>query len=362
MGEYLFTPALGGTLHEGRRSWYNVLKDGLDLTWWTKNAIFKHNGLLISYYYGSQFQKWRKHFLVRNDVLVIADSGGFQMASLDVNIDPISVLKWQEENADIGIMLDRPIFSRRSTDVTVEDFQKALKISKRNAIIQSKEKKDGFSLYYVLHGMNERQLTIWWKEIPFYDLNFDGIAISLDFRNEVMALIKSVEFIYSKGYNGRIHVLLLTGQTTIPYVIWLQKYFEYVTQDSSSYILKGARFMEYSLFYPKLTIRLGYKGDNLNLTSLPCDCPVCKFIEENNLIDMLLRKKAYRLVALLISLHNLYQWLRIIKFWTSLINNREKYREAIKNNLGNQYVRYFDILNEVFESNEVKDNSLSRWF
>ena len=75
MGRYLMTPAVTGSLWHGRVTWRDPMHIGVDLAWWTDKSIIRHNGLLISYFYGKEYYNWRKHFNVRDDVLVIADSG-----------------------------------------------------------------------------------------------------------------------------------------------------------------------------------------------------------------------------------------------------------------------------------------------
>ncbi|MEM0485370.1 MAG: hypothetical protein QXD29_00710 [Thermoplasmata archaeon] len=295
--------------------------DELELLFWTKNSVFKKvcSYILISYHYGSKFSNFREAFRVRDDMVVIADSGGFQAITLGVRYNPIDILKWQERNADIAMIFDIPPVDKNLWLLPWDKFVECAKQTAKNAIemLQAKEK---VKLYAVLHGSTRKHIDFWFKQYERYD--FDGWAISTKRSEEASmpeAVATAASYLHEVGVKN-IHIFALTGFKTFPLIVYLSKYFKEITVDSSSYFIHNDIF--YLIFERRLKVGRKMKG---SLRPPPCFCPVCRYIETNNLDKWLEESKLSTKRNYIISMHNLFSVFQYVRLLYNLRDSDEFY-------------------------------------
>ncbi len=335
MNKAEFVPAIGEQLVH---CWAKGLKfNGYDLKFWSDESFFKHNIALQSCYYGingvtkNKKIKYRKSIKYDNDLTLISDSGGFQIASFKkkgevCNIEAIDSLRWQEENADICMNLDVP--PTLGGVPTYEDFIKALDTSVENFALFAKERKNyNMKLYNVLHGENLKLMEVWYDKVK--DFPFDGWAVGIKPPFDPMLQALGFMFLFEKGEVQKdscygVHFFGTSGKNVVPTLVYIAnmlKQKKKITYDSSSYNIGSIYRTYYSPFEigPSLSFGEKFKTENPDITSLPCRCPVCKNIK----VEDLNRTDIY--AGSLISLHNLYQYIDYNNTLNSLVKDKEKF-------------------------------------
>ena len=288
--------------------------------------------MLCSAFYGMR-DKWnyREEYNIPKDFLLIADSGGFEQATQGIRIEPIDVLKWQENNADIAFTLDVPPVNPENLKFTddMNYFKKCADQSIRNAECAQKNR-DNIKLYSVLQGHTKEQLDIWsQKKLTEYD----GTALS---HKSTHLVWLSVQAMYAKEQGVQnIHVLTGTGYNSVPIIVYLRKHFKQVTFDSSSYGM-GARNMQYNLPY-RYHLFFG-RAYNEKVKTLPCDCPICQAISIEDL------QTGTSISGALISLHNLYNYIQHVNFLDAIVDDEELFSNYIKRHTNEKTQRAYNFL------------------
>ena len=310
-----FTPAL--SVIEGQRSKEHFKQ--YSLTWWEDSSIFKYNAMLCSAFYGMQDKlggwTYRERYRIPKDFLLIADSGGFEQKNSDIRLLASDVIKWQENNADIGFTLDVPPVDANLQFTTDNDYFKKCADATINNSKTALSYRKKMTLYYVMQGHTTDQLEYWSNNMLS---QFDGCALSHKSKFLVWLAVQAM-FVKEKGIKN-IHVLTGTGKLSLPIIVYLRKHFKQVTFDSSSYGT-GARLRSYNADH-------GYHllfGDSYNnkVQTLPCDCPVCQIV---SIKDFQVKDSV---AGALISLHNLYTYIRHINFLNSIVDDDEIFNHYI---------------------------------
>ena len=292
------------------------------LNWWQQNSFFQYPAMLCSAFYGiKDCWNYREHYNIPKDVLLVADSGGFEQLTQNTRIEALDVLKWQENNADVGFVLDVPPLNPVTLG-PLDDFSlftKCAETTKRNAEIALRNRtNDKMKLYYVIQGSNRKELSHW---IDRVDLTvFDGVALSFKPPNDPLQIALLSSFTNEKQI-ANIHILLGTGHNVVPIIIYVSKYFRSLTFDSSSYG-KGARTMTYDLPF-RLQTQFG-RAYNNKLKILPCNCPVCSNLTINDF------QRGDSVSGALISLHNLYLYIQHVEFLKAIVEDEELFLNYIK--------------------------------
>lgn len=313
-----------------------------NLSWWDEQSFFKHNALLCSAFYGMKdCWNYREEYKIPKDFLLIADSGGFEQATQKIRIEPINVLKWQENNANIAFILDVPPINPENLQPIqdLQTFTKYAEATKRNAdIAQRNRTNNDMKLYYVLQGNTKQKMDLWIKDVDLS--HYDGLAVGPKPPNDPLQI--ALHGCYAKDKGIKIgHVLLGTGYNSVPIIVYLSKKLFPLTFDSSSYG-KGARTMSYDIPSHRLDIKFG-KSFNQNLKNLPCDCPVCSNI---SIPDFQTGKSVS---GALISLHNLYLYIKHIEFLNNIVEDEELYLRYITKYCTKKTVSAFNFINSYLE-------------
>lgn len=357
MNGALYVPAIGEQFNS---CWNRKLnyKD-FDLKFFTKKSHFNYDIALQCAYYGikkdNNGKTYRENIEFNKNKTLIGDSGGFQMLSLpNCDLTPIDSLRWQEQNADIMMNLDVP--PNFGEGYNYNKFQLALKNSIVNFKLFEKERQNYKSkLYNVLHGDNTPLMEEWYNNVKHF--NFDGWAIGVNPNNNAIVQAMGAMFLWEKGEFNKntcsgIHFFGKSGKHITPTMTYLaNKLLKLkVTYDSSSYNIGSIYRTYYSPFDigPHLGFGERFKEENPELQQLPCNCPVCKSVDN---LDILNGNEIYS--GVLISLHNMYQYISYQNTLNGLIKNKDKFLS---------YLRELGISDKTFKSFEFIDYCLENGY
>lgn len=283
-----------------------------DFKFFTEKSLFKYKYMLATAYYRIIQGDNDHRSSYPDDIVFIADSGGYQIESFSrkgkvVNITPMQVLRWIEQNADIGMNLDVPPWNT---------FNDPLKRSVENFGIFEKNRINyNFKLYNVLHGKSLNEITTWYNAVKQF--SFDGWAIGIDPAANVYLQLIGYMYLHEHdalNLSGSCHFFGMSGLPNMISLAMLSNYFDTaITFDSSSYNI-GSRFRHYTM-PENIRYRVKFGRDSRKqLKSMPCSCPVCcnTTISELYVQDDII-------APLLISLHNLYQHIKVNKFVNTIV-------------------------------------------
>jgi hypothetical protein len=329
----VYTPSITGIENRGR-----IEKEKLSFTldWWTKSAMYNYDALMISTFYGLDKWNFREYYKIpRKNFLLVADSGGYQISTQKVQIEPERVLKWMEDNVDVGMTLDAPPLDMSLKVVgSFENFKRGARKSKRNYDIMYRSWNGKLDLLKVIHGSKPKWIKYWYDQMK--DFEFSGLAFS---PKPLTVESVAINLAFAKHVGAKkVHIFLGTGADISPLTIYAKKFFDRLTFDSSSFSIAGARYRSYYLPYKfSKTIEFGgkYKG---NFKHLPCTCPVCQFATVKDMND------EGSLPGGLIALHNLYVYLQYFYFLKCLSDDKETYVSFLKTQELDNVIRMIDFL------------------
>jgi len=343
--DYKFVPSVFGILDRLSTTERRERRE-YSLDWWTDTALYYYDSLLVSAYYGMEKWDFREFYKIpRKNFLFVSDSGGWQVVTQSVKIEPIDLLKWMEHNADFGLTLDvppvDPISKKTYLDDQFEGFKKTAELSRRNYEIMHRHwKENDFQLLKVIHGVGPRQLDYWYRQVE--DLEFSGLAFSPHPPSEQNIAIL-LAYGRDKGAK-KVHIFTGTGIETTPIVIYGRKYFDQLTYDSSAFSTQGAALRAYFVPYDLGQKILFGKSYNSTLKQLPCNCPVCQLATVDDL------NSPGSVPGGLIALHNLWVYLMYCVFLDSITESKDIFIEYLRrNNLTEtiKAVRFLDLSEEV---------------
>jgi len=300
--------------------------NGKTSAWWRPTDMMNHSSLLVSYFYAQREPELRKKLQLPDDFILIGDSGGFQNVTQNADLRPLDVLRWQEANCEIGLILDHPPYdfsgSAQLGGESVDLFRKGLDITKNNIrSIVGKRQNTKMKLYGVIQGDTQEQREMWYKEVNEL-MEFDGWALSPKPASNPFQVAAYLLTAYEKGFKN-IHILQVSGYRGLAAIYYFTKYFkgDLITFDSSSFIRFGSesRRMQAGVFGDKF-IRVGKVKEKV------CDCKVCR-----NFPDISQFQQPDGKGGFLLSLHNLNMKLQECKVYKELIENDE---EDFINSLG----------------------------
>jgi len=317
------------------------------ISWYTKNSIIHHPHLLISY--GHRPDIPLRSFIDDENVTILGDSGGFQAVTLNQDFKAEDVIKWQNENCNIGITLDRPPL-RKLINISEEDwfkgdeFDKYMKISNDNANLMMSTKSQNLKLYLALHGFNKESRKRWLMNGLKEYQNWDGYAIASKPNSDLQVLADWL--IFAKENNLKnIHLLAISGTNTLPILVYMSQYFDNVWFDSSSYSM-GSRQRNYFLpFTYRKSLSLASMKENSIPKVLPCDCNVCSQIEDTNIFTS---NENTGWAGWLINMHNIVQTQRYITLLAGTVHNREIFDKIV----GDKVVNILNYIDKALQKEE----------
>ena len=338
-----YFPVLTGSDYEAKRGYYmnmeyfpveftesQYLINKYRIAWYTKDSIIHHPKVLVSY--AHRPDKPLREIFNDDGVKILGDSGGFQAVTLNMNIDPNDVIKWQNENCDIGITLDRPPL-RDLINVSPEawykgaEFEKYMKISNDNANLMMSKKNQNLKLYLALHGYDEATRKQWLIDGLKQYQNWDGYAIASKPNDDMKNLADWL--IFAKNNNLKnIHLLAISGATTLPIAAYMSRYFDSIFFDSSSYSMGSRQRIYYLPFTVRGKLSMASMKENNNgiPKTLPCDCQVCSKIKDTSIFSS---TENMGFAGWLVNIHNIVQTQRYITLLAGTIHDREVFGKIV---------------------------------
>ncbi len=303
---FIYTPAISGS--------FTIFPNKVpkEFWWWRDGAVVEHKALLISYGVRGDMdedihEKFVEFFSIDLDkTLVVADSGGFEIASKGKDIDVRELISWQFRNANVIISLDVPPRGSKNID-NVRDWNYCKKKSKEylKELVRfaSSRKAENKKIYGVVHGITLEEFNDWWDYvITDYWSVLDGISYAVRLWSNPLTTILCLAHAYYKGVKN-VHLLGVSGtRTFIPCIYW-QNMYNLLTADSSTFSIivgRGRCLRPVDL----TSVPIGKKSSRYH--TAPCHCPACTYARKLGLHD---RFKIDKEVKYLVTyFHNLF-WL-----------------------------------------------------
>ncbi len=318
-----FVPAVSTA--ETRWKEKDFIFKGKDSKFFTPESVFQYPYLLttVPYEIDKQTPDFREAYGYPKEYCLIADSGGFQIAKAqlggqDIGITPLQILRWMENNADIGMNLDSPPWT---------NFDKSLKTSQENfTVFQNNRENYDFKLYNVLHGKTLPEMIKWYSGVKDYE--FDGWAFGARPADNIYLQIIGYMFLRENNaahWETNFHLFGVSGIKNMLVLAMLSHEFGgSMTFDSSSYITG----MRYRRFYFPKDIRYGIefgRDAKKTMQSIPCRCPVCRRLEIDDLYS---QESPGAYVSLL--LHDLYQYIEVNRMINNMVSDDIVFMEYAK--------------------------------
>lgn len=343
------------------RSSSSLPKSGLILgkdpdfwSWWHKEkSVFYHPYTLGNAYTSRDRPNWREMHGLGPDANVLGDSGGFQifqktvLQGIQLNINPLEILRWQERNSNTGFIIDWPTGS----DDSDEFYEHCLSETIKNCqFYQDNMESKELRMLKVLHGHTEDRIKKWFDSLAKFDfLGKTGWSVGFHPSSDVFGQARMFAFLHSQGHRGYFHFLGVSGWNTMPLLVYASRFMDEVVFDSSSYA-SGYKSKSYLMPYD-----MG-RGDDISfgdriqsffdLEKPPCNCPVCHAIRESDvsfpdaMTDGLIGSH-------LISLHNLWLYVDRSRKLHALVADKERYHKYVHDNCSKEAYLALQYLDEV---------------
>ncbi|MFA5432863.1 MAG: hypothetical protein WC319_08335 [Candidatus Paceibacterota bacterium] len=310
----IYVPANGQQFENYWKNHPELEFNGYDIKYFTEKSAFQHDHALVNAYYNIDIENVRKTYGYPSNLKLLVDSGGFQIASFTrkgkpISIQPIDILRWIEKNADIGMNLDEPV---------VNDFDTSLKRSLENfQIFQNSRENYNFKLYNILHGHNLTQIKNWYNAVKEFD--FDGWAIGIKPSSNVFLQTLGYMVLHENNAKNLLNNIHFFGMSSIQNMLALAMLSHHfntkITFDSSTFNMGSRTRMYYLPMSARYFLLFGRNKQKL-MKTLPCNCPYCR----NTNIDFMYSQDN-QLVPIIISLHNLYQFVEVNKTINALVDD-----------------------------------------
>jgi len=322
---------------------------GYTLNWWEPFDYFQYRYTLVSAYYMKGSLKFREHWNYPSDYFLMGDSGGFQIASKGVWINPEEIMRWHQRNANVGMCLDNPPYKKslHLHKVIDKDFEECLNdsIKMTNKMMKLRKSDNKCELYNILHGRDFAEMEKWYNGIKNVNGTWEGWALAVvsagDLSDTVRQLIFAMEF-----FKTNVHILGIAGYSTMPIMAYAaHKGNMRVTTDSATYVM-GAESRVYHLHGFHLI--MGTESD-MDINELPCVCPVCT-VNDVETMRGFNEEKGKAVSGRLLSLHNLWQMIDYNRKLNALVNHNDTFRKFVHRLMPSKNIpQYLDVIDQYLE-------------
>jgi len=306
------------------------------INWWEHDKVWRHKYLLISAgAYNLTDYNLRERMRIPDDVIVIGDSGGFQQATRNFNLNPISVLRWQEKNCDIGVILDRPPYKLRDDngrhpilEKSTSNFNKYLEITYDNArVMYDNRENKRLKLYGVIQGSNKHEIETWYDKINGIG-DWDGWAIAPKPPGDLLSLAMYLKFIEENSIN-RLHIFLSTTIDAFMLVAYINSnYLDIdITMDSVSFLMAEKFGKIVSPITYKFTDLFSRKYIGDKDIKWVCDCPWCTSYRDD--LDEYVKTFDINFYYI-INMHNLYKLVTFVDMVNEYAKDYDLFVDIVK--------------------------------
>ena len=311
--------------------------------WWRRECPVYHPYLLVSYgqilpAIGAKGDRqylynYTRYLELTDDVKIMLDSGGFQVVSRNMELDPVEVLEWQLANArpnDIIVPLDLPPPPDTTSLELVETL--AQKTARNTELWLKAVDRYGGNLRVVvpIHGLWKEAIDVWVRYMKDYVqvtgmVAFGGLAFKhinkLAYVSRLLMRVKPLLDLNVKY----IHVFGAGGPFKLAYLFFFNNHTGIaVSTDSSDTSLFVAYGRAVFPTQPTKTIARFFKRGDISVTKLICHCPACKTFSDGYMYRSVRYTKEKHYV---VTLHNLFQSLQYYDklVWYASLGKSEDY-------------------------------------
>jgi len=264
-----YLPALSGAIETTgfeRRCKYT----GKPLTFWQPESLVHYPYMLMSAWYGLKVglgSEWRDSRDTK-DVFVLGDSGGFQAVTQGEKLDSEKfnarkVIDWQNENVNVGLILDVPPFKAqireqkgiaKESNLAVDnrtkaqiaafgieaDFELCMNKTAENAKIM-RNRQEKCLLYGVIQGTTQSKMEAWHKAVSKAG-DFEGWALAPKPNDDYDLIYLMMKYAYNK-LQTPLHFLQLGGPRASVMIERFSKVYDHnMTYDNSTPFKLGGVF------------------------------------------------------------------------------------------------------------------------
>jgi tRNA-guanine family transglycosylase len=332
-------------------SWYKQIPQQTYFRGAESPTRFTHDYILLSQFYFNKMNP-RREYDIHDRVMIMGDSGGYQILTQDVPAEPIHVLRWQEQYCDIGMTLDVPPDDKGAKDHSY--FLKCL--DRTEGYVQSmathRNGSSHLKLLNVIQGERASDVEVWLKRINVYQDSFNGYAFP--FRSGL-----SLDFIMWTTWRlieenpKRIHLLSATGANLVPLLCHMSHNTDtIISVDSTSHARPAANHVFSLMDGKSVTIGQNQRG----LFDIPCDCPTCKSVTISDIRDS--RGSSLGLIAN----HNLYWFVRWHDMVDAMAKDISTLSEYMKSSLPEKCEYLVEHGSESFRERYIDGKDVRRFF
>jgi tRNA-guanine family transglycosylase len=328
------TPALIPVVAASYGIWDKWIAGDFPAPWDLSQGVILSLYHMLKYAYKDSILTEGVHRVLGTTRPVFIDSGGFQYMKKGIELDPLDVLRYEEQTGcDIGITFDYPIHP----DTPVEEKERRLTRSISSANLMLNRKKTSMQLYGAIHGSHPREIIDYMGQL---ENGFSGYGIGslVPRKNQLHHLITMIYHV-RQSTEKPLHCFGITG---FPALIALS-YLGIDTFDSWAYVVAAA-FKEF--VHP---VTLSRVKKIKELTRLPeCDCSICQQYSQKDMINPTSESE------IILALHNLNVFLREMRGMreASQENNLKEYIETRCRTANKRVKKAFDIAEKI--QNEEK--------
>jgi len=323
-------------------------------------------------------QNFKEYCNLNDKIVLVGDSGGFQIATKKVKYtDELrsKIFEWLETNTQYAMNLDIPPYAASSDVGSMREtgtFKESLGISYKNMKYFSDNMSGKTKYLNVLHGRSAAAFEEWYKKVG--EFNFTGgwglgsVAYSLYLNLYALLFLKERGEFEKNNFEDRFfHTLGLSHPESILALVYLQKrlhelgYKFNISYDSATPFMLAA-FGTYVVFsthnvFCKNAVNISYKVDWKSLENsdvpMPCNCVACKgktwkdiakyhSIKENGKVTFETDFYVH------MSLHNFYKFL---DFKNKMENIIFSHKDLYESFLDKNFLAIFDVIDGCLASN-----------
>jgi len=303
-------------------------------SFFSDKSLYFYPNVLISAYHGKHLDI-RKELECNDNVMILGDSGGFQAVTLGGDINAKEVIKWQMNNCNAGLILDKPPYKFGGTaqfagTPSKEFFNECLEKTKQNALIALEHNKGEkkIRLYGVIQGETWEQMKQWYETISSIQTNekkFDAWALSPKPSNDVFKIAMLGILCLEKKIDTPLHILQISNRPGIIVAALIRFCIQQTVTIDSSSPSKASRFGEiYNPYTFLAEIKTGQRRPKEKMNGWMCDCPIC---QATNISFNDVENKNYENI---LDLHNLYQIVRFVKYMDWVVQDKEILMKMVK--------------------------------
>lgn len=301
-GKLILTPIVNSKSDMG----YTFGDDHLEGSFWTKNAILKHDYMQLDSYNGMNFCKTRDDIRARDRVFIFSSTVGKKLTdalqgkiksekvsqNVQEKLTASQVINWQISVADAGNTLGIPAYN---SNCYTTEFNNALRESAANAKVAYciKERlNEEFKLFAYIDGTIDHDINKWFTTI--HDAMIpDGYSFSGKSALDPNLLLIKLGYMI-EHYNGLpLHITGSMNMEDIYLMAYANKYMNTNIYFDTLLHLMG-KYKNYAMFFdfPR-TVKL----DSWN-QHFECPCSACRFADN-------IEPKYHEHYNIFIALHNL---------------------------------------------------------